>query len=673
MGKRSFDELSVVATGVQGFEDRFGKRRRHEHEDVPPMSEWRCNLTGLSQEHNLYFVTYGREIYVYVPQFPTQTITEKPILIVPSQPTKPGLSGSLDSREPHTINNLIVQYLGNDEVVATVRDDGDVDALLVRHVLQAIERRAEAGNGLGVVANELRPVFQSNVGISAWGLAIHQDARILATSSNAHEVRVFKFGLLQEDGHSPLHASDESPDTEGSDSRTMDVTQRVLNGNANIPCIAFCNTGDDPEGRWLLTTDVSGYCRVMDLHCQSDDSPTAQKFRFGKPVFTRYGGTFDQHNAGWTIMFLDRRSFQPARSFHDAVGIAECGSLPGMNGNGRAWDLSDTVDTVPDNSPAFTRSKPQARRDSGSERRRRTAGEGRESAEPLQTPMDEDEVPDTHIQRDTSESIFQELVSQVTEESMDDELMSTDPDYDAEISTDEYVDHDVALIEDDADPDDEGTEDSVSYTAMYGGRRIFGNQPYFYHQNGICDDLPCPILHASVKNVYLLQPSKQKLYAGAFSPPVVGLANPLRQAVPQFSYLNMFDRLNMSAYIPALGVVVLASQKGRAVVLALTKLKAGSATRYPSEMRENLGPPKTNYAMRVESILPFAHQEAENQRPYAPLHGIAVGPIQGTEGLREERKRWRLLMMYQDHSVFSYEIKRRRARDSGVGLEVLVP
>ncbi|KAK0932776.1 hypothetical protein LTR29_015628 [Friedmanniomyces endolithicus] len=673
MGKRSFDELSVVATGVQGFERRFGKRRRHEHEDVPPISEWRCNLTGLSQEHNLYFVAYGREIYVYVPQFPTQAITEKPVLIVPSQPTKSGLSGSLDFREPHTINNLIVQYLGNDEVVATVRDDGDVDALLVRHVLHAIERRAEAGNGLGVVANELRPVFQSNVGISAWGLAIHQGARILATSSNAHEVRVFKFGLLYEDDRSPVDASDESPDTEGSNSRMMDVTQRVLNGNANIPCIAFCNTGDDPEARWLLTTDVSGYCRVMDLHCQSDDSPTAQKFRFGKPAFTRYGGTFDQHNAGWTIMFLDRRSFQPARSFHDAVGIAESDRLPGMNGNNRAWDLSDTVDTVPNSSPVFTRSRPQARRDSGSERRRQTAGEVRGSTEPLQTLMNEDEETGIQRQGDASESISQELVAHVTEESMDDELMSTESEYDVDGGDDNSIDDEVALVEDDVDPDDEGTEDSVSYTAMYGGRRIFGNQPYFYHQNGICDDLPCPILHASVKNVYLLQPSKQKLHAGAFSPPVVGLANPLRQAVPQFSYLNMFDRLNMSAHIPALGVVVLASQKGRAVVLALTKLKAGPATRYPSEMRENLGPPKTNYAMRVKCILPFAHQEAENGRPYAPLHGIAVGPIQGTEGLRDERKRWRLMMMYQDHSVFSYEIKRSRARNSGIGLEVLVP
>ncbi|TKA61185.1 hypothetical protein B0A55_11780 [Friedmanniomyces simplex] len=652
MGKRSFDELSVVATGVQGLEGRFGKRRRHEYEDVPPISQWRCNLTGLSQEHNLFFVAYGHDILVYVPQFPTQAISEKPILIVPSQPTKPGLSGSIDPREPHTINNLIVQYLGNDEVVATVRDDGDVDAVLVRHVLQAISRRAEAGNALGVVADELRPIFQSNVGISAWGLAIHQEARILATSSNAHEVRVFKFGLLREDDNARENSSDGLLGSEGSDARTMDVTQRVLNGDANIPCISFCNTGDDPEARWLLTTDVSGYCRVMDLHCQSDDHPTAQKFRFGKSVFN-HGGTFDQHNA---------------------VGIAGDDSLPGLKSGGRVWDLSDTVDRVPNNSPVFAYNKLQARGGSRSERRWRTRDDDRALAESMQTPANEDEVSGTRSRREVTEVIVQELAAQAAEELVNDDAMSTDSEYDAEAGSVEYIDNDVALVEDDADPEDEGTEDSISYAAMYGGRRIFGNQPYFYHQNGICDDLPCPILHASVKNVYLLQPSKQNFHAGAFSPPVVGLENPLRQAVQShFSYLNMFDRLNMNAYIPALGVVLLASQKGRAVVLALTKLKAGSATRYPAGVRESLGPPKTNYAMRVECILPFAHQEMKNQRPFAPLHGIAVGPIQGTEGLRDGRKRWRLLMMYQDHSVFSYEIKRKDMRDSGIGLEVVIP
>lgn len=52
MGKRSFDELSVVATGVQDFEGRFGKRRRADiGDDIPPISSWRCNLVCTTPEH----------------------------------------------------------------------------------------------------------------------------------------------------------------------------------------------------------------------------------------------------------------------------------------------------------------------------------------------------------------------------------------------------------------------------------------------------------------------------------------------------------------------------------------------------------------------------------------------------------------------------------------------
>ena len=169
--------------------------------------------------------------------------------------------------------------------MAVVRDDGDVDAFLVRHIVQAIERRDERDSSIGVVADEIRPIFQSNVGISAWGLAIHAQARILATSSNAHEVRVFKFGLLQTDDvagdeeqeEEEEDASDAKDDeTKESKGRKMDVTDHVLNGESNIPHIAFCNTGDDPDGRWLLTTDISGLCRVMDLH----ELRPVQAFRF---------------------------------------------------------------------------------------------------------------------------------------------------------------------------------------------------------------------------------------------------------------------------------------------------------------------------------------------------------------------------------------------------------
>ncbi|GAB1737995.1 hypothetical protein NU219Hw_g2506t1 [Hortaea werneckii] len=757
MGKRPFSELSVVATGVQSSEGRFGKRRRGgsggggDRDDVPLISGWRCNLTALSQEHNLYFVAYGRDIYVYVPRFPTQVISRDPVLIVPSQPTSPGLRGYLDPHEPHSINHLIVQHLGRDEVIATVRDDGDVEAILVRHIVQAIRRRAEPDNAIGAVADEIKPIFQSNVGISAWGLAIHSEARIIATSSNAHEVRVFKFGLLHDvgddDDDEPSDHGEEAvsePDSTGAaghrdDRRRMDVTQRVLNGDANIPYISFCNTGDDPGGRWLLTTDISGYCRVMDLHGLSGGDVTAQQFRFGRSWPGSMSG-FDRLNAGWAIMFLDIRSFQPEKEFQAAVGLPQDGTLPSSRDNNHLWDLSDTVETVAENSPAFVMNNPRRRRSRGQPRNssqgwdsaQRSLSEALQRGEDLQSPDGDVATParDTRTEAE-SDAVYDNEndgddddddegggvpLENEEEEDDDDDVAMIDTGLDPAVEeivldvlddldgtatdspgpeSDEeqlYPDHPIALIGDGDDPDDEGTEDSISFNAMYGGKRLFGNQPYFLHQNSLCDGLPCPILHASVKNVYLLQPSPptpsssssnrrtsgHNEAANPFTPPMVGLANPLRQSIQhQFGYLNMYDRLNMHAYIPTLGVVILASQKGRALVCSLTKLPKGSTTSYPPEMRDHRR--KTVYALRVECILPFERQEKEGARPFAPLHGIATAPVQGGEaesllgggGFMGRQwggaRRWRVMLMFQDHSVLSYELRRQRGAGDGGG------
>jgi hypothetical protein len=158
-------------------------------------------------------------------------------------------------------------------------------------------------------------------------------------------------------------------------------------------------------------------------------------------------------------------------------------------------------------------------------------------------------------------------------------------------------------------------------------------------------DLPCPILHSSVKNVYLHQPTEG---------PIVGFAGATHQNLPsKYSRLNIFERFNMIAYIPSIGIIVLASQKGRAVVLSLTKFQ-------------------TTYAMRIDRILPLSYQEDRMERPFSPLLGIAVGPIQGTEHLPEDQKRWRLLMTYYDHTIFSYEIKRGRETASTTTLESII-
>lgn len=672
MAKR---DLEVVATGVQSYEGRFGKRRRYENGDAaPPISPWRCNLTGLSQEHNLYFVAYGRDVYVYAPRFPSQRIAREPVLIVPSQPSRHGLQGYLDPREPHTINNLVVQFLGNDEVIATVRDDGDVEAVLVRHVRQAIKTRSELGSTIGLVADEIKPIFQSNVGISAWGLAIHTEARILATSSNAHEVRIFKFGLLHEEecldkklddpaqsGNQALAQDGERsseytvPDgsnpasthvtTPGTGHRHMDVTQRLLNGGANIPYIGFCNTGDDPQARWLLTTDISGYCRIMDLHNMQEADVTVQQFRFGRNFPN--GSGFDRINAGWGIMFLDPRSFLVEESFWSAVGLSDGASLPGANkDNATLWDLSDMAEKVPDSADVFWYENPRPQ-----ESERRSAAEGPGDRQQGSSTASDSQSEDSATDR---EFVTEEPLIEIEEGNIDDDItVASSVTYD-----------DQTVLDENDDAEYETIDDNITFKSLYGGKRIFGNQPYFYSDKPLCEDLPCPLLHAAVKNIYLLQPSNQRYKQGPFVPPMVGMANPMRQSIQtQLGYLNMFDRLNMNVYIPSLGVVILASQKGRALVLSLTKLC--SSAEYPSEMREQAG--KTNFAMRIELILPLASQEMRRERPFAPLHGIAASPIQGAGS-----KRWRLMMMYQDHSILSYELSRAAARDSAVDIDAVV-
>ena len=644
---------------------------------------------------------------MYVPHFPTQAIAEKPVLAFSSQPSDAGLRGYLDPRIPHAINSLLVQQLGNDEVVAVVRDDGDVDAFLVRHVVQALERRADSGGAIGVVADEIRPMFQENVESSAWGLAIHSQARILATSSNRHEVRIFKFGLLQDDDESSdengveeqsslrnVHDDDDAMSPErsrqGQSSRKKDVTMHVINGNANIPYISFCNTKDDPEGRWLLTTDIGGFCRVMDLQ----QSTSNQTFRFGQSFAGANTGGFDRLNAGWTIMFLDRRSFKPEPSMNAALGMHNEESLANFRDTARIWDISRTIRNTPGVSEPFIYHRPTANtRNRPSLDIRSPGGQSAASSrvysddDSIRPPTASDSQGSAEIEIDVDDEQDDEMGSdddgggvdvEVEQGSTDDDDVASDGGpTDLELAMDEAMEAlehaedewQVGVVDDDDDPEDEGTEDTVAFTSFYNGDSVCGNEPRFarLEDGTICDDLPCPILHTSVRNIYLLQPSNQQNTEGPWTPPMVGLANPLRQPIQHdFEYLRMFERLNMSAQIPALGVVVVGSQKGRALVLALTKLSTDAD--YPPGTRD-MSRMKTTYGMRIERVLPLASQEKKNDRPFAPLHGLAVGPMQGYEDVEDEKKRWRVMLMYQDHSILSYEVSRRTGNE-GCGVDV---
>lgn len=237
--------------------------------------------TALSQRYNLYFVAYRNQIYVYKPQFPTQALPNRPELILTLPASKPGLTGYIDPRHPHAVNNILVDDLGDEEILACVCDDGDVLAYRTSAVFNALERwNTNIEMGYNNDKN-LRPFFSENVGVSAWGLAMHKTSRMIAVSANTAEITVFAFALSgasvdsEDEDATPAfeHLSGHTTwKTVAGRHETISSIQRhqniriVLEGHiVNIPNIAFCNTHDDIEGRWLISTDIDGWMNVWDI------------------------------------------------------------------------------------------------------------------------------------------------------------------------------------------------------------------------------------------------------------------------------------------------------------------------------------------------------------------------------------------------------------------------
>ena len=139
----------------------------------------------------------------------------------------------------------------------------------------------------------------------------------------------------------------------------------------------------------------------------------------------------------------------------------------------------------------------------------------------------------------------------------------------------------------------------------------------------------------------------------------------LHQQLPATSYkLGQHERLNMIAQIPELGVIAVGNQVGRVGILTITKRWLCKDEQYDG--------------IEIECILPFKSQEVKGMRPRATLMGMAVSPIQGQERRPEPGsahdisaesgtnqrgpvgpcRRFRIILVYSNHTVLSYEISR---------------
>lgn len=222
---------TVKYRGSQKAEDRFGVGCRedisdmlqdHENEpypqdfsgqweDFPRVARARMNLTALSQHYDLYFVAYMGFVHVYRLGRGIRVALGEPEAILDPRNSKTDMSkhvsAAINPSCPNAMNHMVVGELGDQEILVVCRDNGDVEAWYTAAIAECIQRNKRMRKGRhqtkdrGQRTNEIprqphpRHFFADNVGESAWGLAVHKKSRLIAVSSNGHEVTVFAFAL----------------------------------------------------------------------------------------------------------------------------------------------------------------------------------------------------------------------------------------------------------------------------------------------------------------------------------------------------------------------------------------------------------------------------------------------------------------------------------------------
>jgi len=175
--------------------------------------------------------------------------------------------------------------------------------------------------------------------------------------------------------------------------------------------------------------------------------------------------------------------------------------------------------------------------------------------------------------------------------------------------------------------------------------------------------LSAPLLLLYPRSAHLFQ--SLDFFANGRKDPIIHISDPLEQHCrPDIAlHLSHIDRLNLTAQIPELGVVLIGSGKGRVAILTLHKIADENSSNLRARDAEGVNSRQYTYTMRMLCILPLDNQEEQNQRPLQPLVGLATAPIHGhtSDKAMDSIKRWRIMLTYRDHTVLSYEIAGRSA------------
>ncbi|KAI4142543.1 MAG: hypothetical protein LQ340_007311 [Diploschistes diacapsis] len=691
---------------------------------------------------------------------------------------------------------MLIGKLGHQEVLLCACDDGDVVAYYTSVIQAAVDGLETGLNEEEAVKRYMRPLLLRNIGKSAWGLAIHSNARLIAASCNTHDITVFSFALTN---NHVLRG--ESPNLTDASSTAVNYRRRdtefTLNGHGfNIPNISFLNADSDKEGRYLVSTDLTGLVLIWDL-----------RERRGVKRIDLAGGHHSLYSkTGWSIICVDLQSARQVSSVPELLG---CMSQHQVGGS---VDISTSRMFLGDSALSSPLNRSRQHRDE------EVSNDPR--VQRIHEAINSSDTPDHAIMEEVEDLLDEDDGGFSDEaEGMEYDTEGDEVDYEA---TDDEMSFGYEIRQAVNEPLGTGFEPGNAASAQFSpfiqrllqwresgagstGRQITPLQteghermptrrransllegapdqpapePYGVSaagQNtlGLSDaphrgeiraadflgpapaedippesvpdegfrraaehpelrsitqsmrtrqsqeepsslrtlietvenrlsqrhysrrsvqqqvgagtvprneeapfDLPFAIFHTGMDFANLYRPPFDK-------PSIVTCRDPCHQHLPSsFAWLNDFDRLHLTHYVPDLGIIVTATAAGRAAIFSLTRKSVGLGSHHENSGRSRYMR-KEELAMRLDWVVPFASQEARDERPQCVLIGIATAPLQGLDQPRQNgedvggglvvtkpKARWRLLLTYEDGTVLSYELWREgRRRGAGNPLE----
>ncbi|WEW61505.1 hypothetical protein PRK78_006995 [Emydomyces testavorans] len=603
-------------------------------------------------------------IYVYQPTI--YSVGARPALILTPALKCPLATGYISQSRPHSMNHIMVGDLGNEEILLLSTDSGNVAAYRTERIFRVIEESREEECRKPEELGATVPCFFTDwVGRSAWGLAIHKFARLIAVSANTSDITVWAFALADTAGSGQKGLeSDKHPYM----TDWLDVTEEAqfkhfgqltprqrrsrnirltLSGHpSNIPCISFLNSELDPHGEWLVSTDVTNRLFLWKIWTRSF---AICEWNLN-PLWPVGDGSYmaEPYERGWSVLALDPRSFRLKSSIEEA-----CGGNDLWNEDRDAYDLTPLVDHVPNASTRYCghsdfRDELQQSANSPTPDSHFSGDSDEEGGQgPIvadggidlaegyadSESEDEDNAETTVSNNLLHEGNSQALVANNDFGSQPDGQLNPESSGESGI-VEEAVDLNNLLALDeahelsDAEQDENMSEaeeqtmseDNAPFRPLSPLQRLLeqdssssdsANEDDVNHVKGPRRKsvmrkrrVEFPILHFTETDAQLMWVQDDHL-------PSVICRKLLRQTIPQFAPALMNrDRFNMVHQIPELGVVIAGSQIGRVAILSLTEV------------------PDVGRFMRIDHIVPFASQEERGMRPLLPLVGVAVGPVE---------------------------------------------